>query len=85
MEVFVSQDMCYVKDVQIPPSFIREVLPSDKFCLNYLMGQPPFINFTLYFRLKPKSKKSDAPVGRVNTFIILHTKEFKIAFKIRNL
>jgi Protein of unknown function (DUF1091) len=57
VKVFVSQDMCYVKDVQIPQSFIREVLPSDKFCLNYLMGQPLFINFTLYFRLLPKSKK----------------------------
>jgi hypothetical protein len=30
-------------------------------------------------------KKSHALVGRVNTFIILHTKKFKIAFKIRNL
>jgi hypothetical protein len=30
-------------------------------------------------------QKSDALVGRVNTFFILHTKEFKIAFKIRNL
>jgi hypothetical protein len=27
-------------------------------------------------------EKSDALVGRVNTFIILHTKSFKIAFKI---
>jgi hypothetical protein len=30
-------------------------------------------------------KKSDALVERVNTFIILHTKDFEIAFKIRNL
>jgi hypothetical protein len=29
-------------------------------------------------------KISLAIVGRVNTFIILHSKEFKIAFKIRN-
>jgi hypothetical protein len=28
------------------------------------------------------AKKSDALVGRVNTFIILHTKLIKIAFKI---
>jgi hypothetical protein len=30
-------------------------------------------------------KKSDALVGCVNTYIILHTKEFKIPFKIWNL
>jgi hypothetical protein len=33
-------------------------------------------------RAKSVEKKSDAPVGRVNTFIILHIKYFKIAFKI---
>jgi hypothetical protein len=31
------------------------------------------------------TEQSDALVGRVKTFVILHTKEFKIAFKIRNL
>jgi hypothetical protein len=40
-------------------------------------------NFTQ--RTNNDLKKSDALVGRVNTFIILHTKEFKKAFKNRNL
>jgi hypothetical protein len=41
--------------------------------------------FWLYVLTISTNKKSDALVGRVNTFIILHTKEFKIALKIRNL
>jgi hypothetical protein len=41
----------------------------------------PKINYFAFL----DSKKSDALVGRVTTFIKLHTKEFKIAFKIRNL
>jgi hypothetical protein len=43
-----------------------------------------------YYRLEAAQKseikkKSDALVGRVNTFIILHTQKFKIVFKIQNM
>jgi hypothetical protein len=50
------------------------------FAINYLILMRKFDqNLRL---IGKETKKSDALVGRVNTFIILHTKSFKIAFKI---
>jgi hypothetical protein len=56
--------------------------PNSKFLANYHLttGQNQLEKLSTF-----GSTKSDALVGCLNTFIILHTKEFKIAFKIRNL
>jgi hypothetical protein len=45
-------------------------------------------SFSVFERVFPfnfEINKSVALVERMNTYIILHTKEFKIAFKIQNL